>query len=241
MATGTLHVVGVGPGSPDLLTVRAARLIEGASVVAYFCREGRKGHARTIAETYITEGTHELRLVYPFTTEIAVEDPDYQRGIQAFYDRSAQQLADMLKQGQDVVVLCEGEPFLYGSAMYLFDRLKEQFATSVVPGIAAMNGCWSQAQLPMTHGDDVLCVIPATLPEADLTRWLQQADAAVIMKIGRNMSKVRNALVQSGRMSDARYVERGTQPDSFSCPFDECGETAPYFSLVLVPGRKGVR
>ncbi|MCP1221418.1 precorrin-2 C(20)-methyltransferase [Acetobacter orientalis] len=240
-AHGTLHVVGVGPGDPELLTVKAAKTLKAAKVIAHFCKHDKKGHARTIAEPYLAPTVRELRLAYPFTIEVAVEDPEYQRGIQRFYDACAEQLADVLAQGQDVVLLCEGEPFLYGSAMYLFDRLKERFQTVVVPGIAAMNGCWSQAQLPMTHGDDVLCVLPATLPEADLTKWLKQADAAVLMKIGRNMPKVRRALAQSGRMPEARYVERGTQENGFSQPFSDCGDTAPYFSLVLVPGRKGAR
>lgn len=241
MAQGTLHIVGVGPGDPELLTVRAVKTLQAAKVVAHFCRHDKKGHARTIADPYITPGTQDVRLAYPFTIEVSVEDPAYQRDIQGFYDSCAERLADSLAQGQDVVLLCEGEPFLYGSAMYLFDRLKGRFHTEVVPGIAAMNGCWSQAQLPMTHGDDVLCVLPATLPEAELAHWLGQTDAAVVMKIGRNMPKVRRALKQSGRLADAHYVERGTQAGSLTQPFEKCADTAPYFSLVLVPGRKGAR
>lgn len=238
---GTLHIVGVGPGDPELLTVRAVKTLQAARVAAYFCKHDKKGHARTIAEPYLPPDVQEMRLVYPFTVEVSVEDPAYQQGIGRFYDACAERMAEVLAQGQDIVLLCEGEPFLYGSAMYLFDRLKGRFQTVVVPGIAAMNGCWSQAQLPMTHGDDVLCVLPATLPEAELTQWLTQADAAVVMKIGRNMPKVRRALEQSERLAEAHYVERGTQPNGFSQPFEACGESAPYFSLVLVPGRKGER
>ncbi|CEF56340.1 precorrin-2 C20-methyltransferase / cobalt-factor-2 C20-methyltransferase [Acetobacter ghanensis] len=238
---GTLSIVGVGPGDPELMTLRAARLIGSAPVVAYFCRENHPSQARTIAQAHIAPTTEELRLVYPFTTEISVNDPAYHQNMAAFYNQSADRLAEVLASGRDVTLLCEGDPFLYGSAMYVFDRLRKHWNTQVVPGIMAMNGCWSQAQAPMTHGDDVLCVLPATLPEDELADWLKRADAAVVMKIGRNMPHVRKAISQSGRMEDAVYVERGTQGGQVIAPLAEREGTAPYFSLVLLPGRKGVR
>lgn len=241
MAAGTFYVVGVGPGDPELLTMRAVRVIQNAPVVAYFCRHDKKGHARTIADRYIRPTTRELRLAYPFTTELSVADPAYHTRMHAFYDKSAQDISSILTNGQDVVLLCEGDPFLYGSAMYLFDRLRNVFTTDVTPGITAMSGCWAQARQPMTHGDDVLCVLPATLPEPELENWLKRADAAVVMKIGRNMPKLQRALARSGRLDEAQYVERGTQENGFSHPVTDCAEKAPYFSLVLVPGRKGVR
>lgn len=241
MVRGTLHVVGVGPGDPDLITLRAVKTLQKVPVVAYFCRQDTQGHARRIAQAHIPPTTQEVRLAYPFTTEISVKDPAYHTRMHAFYDRCAQDLAGLLAQGQDVALLCEGDPFLYGSAMYLFDRLKDGFETQVVPGISAMSGCWAQAARPMTHGDDVLCVLPATLPEQDLVRWLHHADAAVVMKIGRNMPKLRKALEQAGRLPDAVYVERGTQPEARCLPLAEQEGPAPYFSLALVPGRKGVR
>lgn len=238
---GTLSIVGVGPGDPELMTLRAARLIGSASVVAYFCREKHPSQARTIAQAHIGPSAREMRLVYPFTTEISVNDPAYHQNMSAFYDQCAEQLAEELAADHDVTLLCEGDPFLYGSAMYVFDRLHVRCNTQVVPGIMAMNGCWSQAQAPMTHGDDVLCVLPATLPPAELASWLERADAAVIMKIGRNMPHVRQAIAQSGRMEDAVYVERGTQGAQVITPLAERDGGAPYFSLVLLPGRKRVR
>lgn len=241
MGGGTLHVVGVGPGDPDLMTLRAVKTLQSVPVVAYFCRQDTQGHARRIAQAHIAPTTQDVRLAYPFTTEISVKDPAYHTEMHAFYDRSAEELAAILEAGKDVALLCEGDPFLYGSAMYLFDRLKDRFETRIVPGISAMSGCWSQAARPMTHGDDVLCVIPATLPEDDLTDWLEKADAAVVMKIGRNMPKLRKALENTGRLPDAVYVERGTQPEGRCLPLAEQEGRAPYFSLALVPGRKGVR
>ncbi|KFL87583.1 Cobalt-precorrin-2 C20-methyltransferase [Acetobacter malorum] len=241
MAHGTLHVVGVGPGDPDLMTLRAVKILQAAPAVAYFCRHDTQGHARRIAQAHIAPTTQEIRLAYPFTTEISVKDPAYHTDMNAFYDRCAQDLAIVLEQGKDVALLCEGDPFLYGSSMYLFDRLRSRFETQVVPGISAMSGCWSQAARPMTHGDDVLCVLPATMPEEDLAHWLEKADAAVVMKIGRNMPKLRKALTQAGRLPEAVYVERGTQPEARCLPLAEQEGPAPYFSLALVPGRKGVR
>ncbi|WP_395495092.1 precorrin-2 C(20)-methyltransferase [Acetobacter sp. KSO5] len=241
MAHGTLYVVGVGPGDPDLMTLRAVKVLQAAPAVAYFCRHNTQGHARRIAQAHIAPTTQEIRLAYPFTTEISVKDPAYHTDMNAFYDRCAQNLSAVLEQRKDVALLCEGDPFLYGSAMYLFDRLRSRFATQVVPGISAMSGCWSQAARPMTHGDDVLCVLPATMPEEDLANWLEKADAAVVMKIGRNMPKLRKALTQAGRLPEAVYVERGTQPEARCLPLAEQEGPAPYFSLALVPGRKGVR
>ncbi|WP_408737357.1 precorrin-2 C(20)-methyltransferase [Acetobacter lambici] len=241
MMAATLSIVGVGPGDPELITLRAARVIGSAPVVAYFCRENHPSQARTIAQAHIGPNAREMRLVYPFTTEISVNDPAYHQNMSAFYDQSADRLAEVLATGSDVTLLCEGDPFLYGSAMYVFDRLRARCNTQVVPGIMAMNGCWSQALAPMTHGDDVLCVLPATLPQAELANWLERADAAVIMKIGRNMPHVRQAVAQSGRLEDAVYVERGTQGGQVITPLAECNGKAPYFSLVLLPGRKRVR
>ncbi|MBS1103582.1 precorrin-2 C(20)-methyltransferase [Gluconobacter sp. Dm-62] len=241
MSAGIFHIVGVGPGDPELLTLKAARLVENADVVAYFCRHDRMGHARRIADAHIGESAKELRFAYPFTTERSVGEPSYHQDMNAFYDNCALQVLREAPAGRSVVLLCEGDPFLYGSAMYLFDRLKDRLKVEIVPGITGMGGCWAEASVPMTHGDDVLCVLPATMPENDLTDWLHRADAAVVMKLGRNLPKLRTALEKAGRESEAVYVERGTQDDAKVLKLAEKEGPAPYFSLVLLPGRRGVR
>ncbi|GBQ20070.1 precorrin-2 C20-methyltransferase [Acetobacter estunensis NRIC 0472] len=241
MSPATLHVVGVGPGDPELLTLKAARVIEQAAVVAYFCRHDRPGHARTIAAAHVSEGQRELRFAYPFTTERTVQDPTYQPDMSAFYDECAAHIHGELHEGRDVALLCEGDPFLYGSAMYLFDRLHREVPCAVVPGVTGMGGCWAQAGQPMVHGDDVLCVLPATMPEPELAAWLERADAAVVMKLGSNLPKLREALATAGRADEAIYVERGTQPDARVMKLSEKEGAAPYFALALVPGRKDVR
>src|SRR5271166_189751 len=240
--TGTLIVVGVGPGDPELVTVKAARAIARAPVVAFFAKRGRRGHARTIAEAYFALGARELRLEYPYTTEIALDDPRYAEGFATFYTQCATRLSGELDSGADVALLCEGDPFLYGSALPLLDRLAPCYATHVIPGVCGMSGCWTAARTPMTHGDDVLSVIPGTLNEAHLTAALSGCDAAVVMKIGRNLDKVRAALARAGRAEQAIYVERGTMPGERTMQLHDLRDApAPYFSLVLVPGRRRAR
>lgn len=240
--TGVLQVVGMGPGDPDLLTLRAARILATTAVVAFFAKRGRPGHARTIAAAHLNPAAEELRFEYPYTTEIDVDDPRYEPGIRSFYEAAAAIVAARLDAGHDVALLCEGDPFFYGSAMYVFDRLRATHPTAVTPGITSMSGCWAQARLPMTHGDDVLTVMPGTLDADALTARLAVSDAAVIMKVGRNLPKIRTALQSAGLAERALYVERGTMPDGRMLPFAELTEDrAPYFSLVLVPGRQRVR
>jgi precorrin-2/cobalt-factor-2 C20-methyltransferase len=241
-ARGTLRVVGVGPGDPELMTLKAARLIAAAPVVAFFAKRGRPGHARTIADAQISPDARTLRLEYPYTTEIALADPRYATGMDAFHDESAARVAEELDGGFDVALLCEGDPFLYGSALALLDRLAGRYATEIVPGISGMSGCWTEARVPMAHGDDVLSVLPGTLPRARLAACLAGCDAAVVMKIGRNLETVRAALRDAGLERRAIYVERGTMTGARALPLAAFhGRPAPYFSLVLVPGRRGAR
>jgi len=239
MKPGTLHALGMGPGDPELVTLKAARILAAAPVVAFFAKRGRPGHARAIAAPHLPAGVAELRLDYPFTTEIALDDPRYLAGIGAFYDDCATQIAAHLAAGRDVALLCEGDPFFYGSAMYVFDRLGRDFAAAVIPGVTGMSGCWARAGVPMLHGDDVLTVLPGTLDEDTLARRLANADAAVVMKLGRNLGKVRTALTRAGLLDRAIYAERGTMTDEIFLPLrDRPSDEAPYFSLILIPGRQ---
>ncbi len=238
---GTLYTLGMGPGDPELLTLKAARLIGACPVVAFFAKRGRTGHARTIAGPLVPATAEELRFEYPYTVEIDVADPRYAGGMGAFYTECAADIATRLDSGHDVALLCEGDPFLYGSAMYLFDRLGA-YRLVTVPGVPGMSGCWSRAGLPFTHGDDVLSVLPGTLDQATLIHRLRQCDAAVIMKLGRNLAKVRDALCEAGLADRAVYVERGTMAEERIFPLcDVTTDTAPYFAMILVPGRQRAR
>ena len=235
---GRLLGLGLGPGDPELVTVKAARLLREAAVVAWFCKKGRRGHGRTIAERFMPGRCTEVVLAYPVTTEIPFNHPDYAACLAPFYDASATDLAHHLEAGRDVALLCEGDPLFYGSFMHLYIRLRTRFPVEIVPGVSGMSGCWTAAGLPMTWGDDVLTVLPATLPEEILRAKLAASDAAVIMKIGGNLAKVRRAAAATGLDRDAIYVERGTMDGERVLALrDVCDDIAPYFSVVLIPGR----
>lgn len=239
---GTLFTVGLGPGDPELVTLKAARIVGAVPVVAYFAKRGRPGHARTIVDGLLRPGVEELRLEYPFTTEVALDDPAYAAGIGAFYEASAARIATHLDAGRDVALLCEGDPFFYGSPMYLFDRLARDYRSEIVPGVTGMSGCWSAAGRPIAHGDDTLTVLPGTLDAARLAERLAATDAAVIMKVGKNLEKIRAALASAGMLARAIYVERGTMAGERILPLAQfTGAPAPYFAMILVPGRQRAR
>jgi precorrin-2/cobalt-factor-2 C20-methyltransferase len=236
-ATGKLIGVGVGPGDPDLVTLKAMRTLGSADVVAYFAKAGNSSHARTIATPHLRAGIVELPLHYPVTTELPRCSDAYRDALAAFYDGAAAAIEAYLKDGRAVVVLCEGDPLFYGSYMHLHARLAARYPAEIVAGVSGMSGCWSAAGLPIAQGDDVFTVLPATLPEAELARRLADADAAVVMKVGRHLPKLRRALQTSGRLARAIYVERGTMADAKMIPLAaKLGDDAPYFAVVLVPG-----
>jgi precorrin-2/cobalt-factor-2 C20-methyltransferase len=238
MNVGRLFGVGLGPGDPELVTVKAVRVIESAPVVAYFAKAGRRGNARVIADSWIPATARELPLFYPVTTEIPVSDPAYNAALRDFYEDAAERLAAELAAGRDVAILSEGDPLFYGSFMHLYIRLKDRFPVTIVPGVAGMAGCWSAAGEAMTWGDDVMTVLPGTLPRETLTMRLRQTDAAVIMKVGKNFPKIRQALRESGHYERAIYVERGTMAGQKIMRLgDKPDDVAPYFAIVLVSGQ----
>lgn len=234
---GTLHVVGVGPGDPELLTLKAARIVGAVPVVAFFAKRGSPSRARTIAGAHVRPGAEELRFEFPFTTELATGDGRYHGGTAALYAAAAERVAERLRGQQDVALLCEGDPFFYGSAINLFERLAPEYPCAVVPGVTGMSGCWSDARLPIVRGEGVLTVVPGTLDSRSLAGRLAGCDAAVIMKVGRNLPKIRAALREAGRAERAVYVECGTTARGRVLPVAEASDPAPYFSLVLVPGQ----
>lgn len=239
MTGGKLIGVGTGPGDPELMTVKAVKAIQSADVLAWFAKKGRRGNGRGIVDGMVPETTIELPLYYPVTTEIHRAEADYIDQVTTFYEESAQAIAAHLTAGRTVAVLSEGDPLFYGSYMHLHVRLAPHFPAEVIPGVTAMSGCWSQAGLPIVQGDDVLSVLPGTMDEDQLVRRLNDTEAAVIMKVGRNLPKIRRALAESGRINDAIYVERGTMANTSMTPLAQKeDDIAPYFSIVLVPGWK---
>ena len=233
---GKVICAGLGPGDPELMSVKSWRAIQGARHVAYFRKEGRKGQARAFVDGLLPEGVIEHAMEYPVTTEVHFSDPEYNRVMAAFYDRWTDTLAE-IAESEDIVVLCEGDPFFYGSYMHLYTRLQGRAEQEIIPGITGMSGCWTATGQPITWGDDVLTVAMATLPEEELTRRIQETDALVVMKIGRNLPKLRRALRAAGKADDAWLVERGTMPSQTVQKLSEITGDVPYFSIVLIHGQ----
>ncbi len=238
MSTGTIYGVGLGPGDPDLMSVRADRLLRGARHVAYFRKAGKPGQARRIVNGMIPADATEFAMEYPVTTEVPVSDPRYNALLSAFYADCAAHLTDLSARGRDVVVLCEGDPFFYGSFMHLYTRLQGIAPLQVVPAITGMSGAWTATGTPITWGDDVLTVLMGTLPEAELARRMGDTDALVVMKIGRNIDKIRRALHVTGLYDRAWLVEYAQMPNQTVTPLRAAERrVAPYFSIIVVHGQ----
>lgn len=234
---GRFFGVGVGPGDPELMTLKAARLIGAADVVAYHAAAGKQSNARRIAAGLLPPGVVEEELTYPVTTGSTDHPGGYTGALAAFYEEAAARLAAHLDAGRDVVLLAEGDPLFYGSYMYMHDRLSASYSTEIVAGVPAFLAAAATTASPLVRQTDVLTVLPGTLPEPELARRLADTDGAVIMKLGRTFPAVRRALAAAGRLEHALYVERASMPEEHWRPVAEVDERdVPYFSLIVVPG-----
>ncbi len=224
--TGTLYGVGVGPGDPDLLTIKAHRLISGAKVIAYPAPDDGESFARSIVTDVIPEGAEEIAIVIPMKPE--------RFPAKSVYDQASGRVAERLEAGDDVVVLCEGDPFFYGSFMYLYERLAGDYPSEIVPGVSSIMSCAAALKRPLAARNDSLSVIPGPLPEDEIKRRLLAADAAAIIKVGRHLPKIRKVLDSIDATHRAGYIERASLPEQVVLPLAEAPETAPYFSMILV-------
>jgi precorrin-2 C20-methyltransferase/precorrin-3B C17-methyltransferase len=238
MNSGTLYGVGLGPGDPELVTVKAARLIGAADVVAYHSARHGRSVARAVAEPYLRGGQIEEQLVYPVTTEATDHVGGYEGAMEEFYASAAARLMAHLSAGRDVVLLAEGDPLFYSSYMHMHKRISGRFRTEIVPGITSVSAASAALSLPLVEGNDVLTVLPGTLGRAELTARLREPGAAAIMKISRSYADVRTALKDSGRLPDAYYVERasGGSRQVIERAGDVDPSAVPYMSLVIMPG-----
>ena len=225
--SGTLYGLGIGPGDPELITVKALRLLQDTPVIAYPAPEEGESLARAIVAPHLSAEKIEVVIRMPL---VAARFP-----AEAVYDRAAEALGAHLEAGRDVAVLCEGDPFFYGSFMYLFARMVEHFTVEVVPGVSSLTACAAVLGAPLAARNDVLSVIPAPLDAAALKARVTEADAAAIIKVGRHFAKVRRVLVELGVSDRARYVEHATMASQRILPLEAVGENGvPYFSMILV-------
>ncbi len=234
---GTLWGVGLGPGDPELVTIKAARVIGEADVVAYHSARHGRSIARGIAEPYLRAGQIEEHLVYPVTTEVTDHPGGYAGAIEDFYTEATRRIAAHLEAGRDVALLAEGDPLFYSSYMHLHTRLTQQFDAVIVPGVTSVSAASAAIATPLVAGDEVLSVLPGTMPVAELARRLADVDAAAVLKLGRSYPAVREALSMAGQLGDAVYVERASTAGQRVLPAADVDESSvPYFSLVVVPG-----
>lgn len=228
-APGKLYGLGVGPGDPELLTLKAHRVLTTVPVIAYPMLDNGKALARAIVANFIRPEQIEIPMRLPFSVA---------RSAQPDYDIAAAKIAEHLSAGRNVAVLCEGEPMLYGTFMYLFQRLAARFPTEVVPGISATLASAAMLGAPITFRNDVLSILPATLDAETLRDRLAIVDAAVIIKLGRHFAKVRAVLEQLGWLDRALYIEQATQPDQRIIAMTEVDPAAvPYWALILIPSQ----
>lgn len=240
LTTGRLYGVGLGPGDPSLMTVRAVEVIASADVVAYHSARHGRSIARSIAERHLRPDHVEEQLVYPVTTETTDHPGGYRAAMEEFYEEAAARLAAHLDAGRTVAVLAEGDPLFYSSYMHMHKRLAHRYPTEVVPGVTSFSAAAARLGEPLVEGEEVLTILPGTLPEEELTARIASTDSAVVMKLGRTFPAVRGALERAGRLDDARYVERATMSGERTGRLaDVDPESVPYFSVAVLPSRVG--
>ena len=236
---GKLYGLGVGPGDPELITLKALRLLKSAPVVAYHAAKGKRGNALTIVETYLSPEQTLVPLIYPVTTEKLPAHMDYEQIVSDFYAEITATIASHLDTGRDVAVIAEGDPFFYGSFMYIHDRLAEKYETEVVPGVCSVLGAAAQLGAPLVYRNQTLSILSGVMSAEELKQRLAGTEAAAIMKLGKNLDKVRDVLSGLGLMDRALYIERATMQNQRIAPLAEVsGSDCPYFSIILVPGKK---
>ncbi|MEV0763429.1 precorrin-2 C(20)-methyltransferase [Nocardia sp. NPDC050435] len=234
---GKLWGVGLGPGDPELVTVKAAKVIAAADVIAFHSARHGRSISRAIAAPYMRDGQLEEHLVYPVTTETTDHPGGYQGAIDEFYEAAAERLAAHLRAGRTVALLAAGDPLFYSSYMHMHRRLADRFDAEIIPGITSVSAASAALGTPLVEGEQVLTVLPGTMPTDELTRRLRDTDAAAIMKLGRTYPGVRQALSDSGRLDDAYYVERASSTrQRVLAAADVNDADVPYFSITLVPG-----
>ncbi len=236
MSAGKLWGVGIGPGDPELVTVKAARVIGEADVIAFHSARHGKSISRGVAAPYMREGQIEEHLVYPVTTETVDHPGGYQGAMDEFYEAAAERLAVHLAAGRTVALLAAGDPLFYSSYMHMHKRLADRFDAEVIPGVTSVSAASAALGKPLVEGEEILTILPGTLPQAELTRRLKETDAAAILKLGRTFPPVLQSLEDSGRLDEAHYVERASttrQRVESAAEVDPDG--VPYFSIAIVP------
>lgn len=230
--SGRLYAIGVGPGDPELLTLKAVRVIQSGAMIAYPVAHPASGEsgssfAREIAAPHIPLGTKEYGFTMPMRVERAPASDAY--------DVAARHMAETLQAGNDVALLCEGDPFFYGSAMYLVERLSNRFECEIIPGITSLTACAAASGRPLSARNERLKILPAPMDETMLEVELANTEAAAIIKVGRHFEKLRTILRKLDLADAAILIERATGAGEKITPLNEVEEgKQPYFSTILI-------
>ncbi len=228
--TGTLYGIGAGPGDPDLITLKSLKVLQSVPVLAYPAPDDGDSLVRAIVDPHLSGQQEEVVIRIPMVVD--------RFPAQDVYDKAVADIGAHLQAGRDVAFVCEGDPFFYGSFMFLFGRMAEQYPVEVIPGVSSLTAAAAVLGAPLAARNDILTVIPAPLDDASLSRRLADADAAVIIKVGRHFARVRAVLNDLGLDHCARYVERATMSQQKVLPLSDVDDTnVPYFSIILVHKR----
>ena len=228
--TGKLFGLGIGPGDPELITLKAHRVLQSSPVVAYPALEDGESLARAIVAPHLTGDQEEYAIRIPMSVE---REP-----AQLAYDAAAKDIAKFLADGKDVAVLCEGDPFFYGSFMYLFGRLAENHPVEVIPGVSSLTACSTALQKPLSARNDILTVLPAPLKDGVLKSKIEAADSVALMKVGRHFDRIRALINDMGLSDQASYIERASMKNQKIMPLNDVpADAAPYFSMILIHKR----
>lgn len=238
MKKGKIYGVGVGPGDPELITIKGLKAIESADIIAFHQAANKKSNALTIAECWIKDSQSLLPLIYPITTQTPPDKLSYDDILSKFYDDITLELASHLEQGKTITVLAEGDPLFYSSFMYIHDRLADRFHTTIIPGVTSISGASAALATPLCYRNETFTVLSAVLDEATLKQKLAEKSAFAIMKLGRNIDKIINILKELQLFDKALYIERASMKDEKICSLSEVDSSCtPYFSLILIPGK----
>lgn len=232
--SGIFYGVGVGPGDPELLTLKAVKVIQNADVIIAPKTEKKEDStALSIARPYLKENVEILKLVFPMVNDVDVLTEAWENNKTAI-------LAE-LQAGKKVVFLTLGDPMFYSTYMYIYRLLKDSgHGIETVPGVPAFCAIGSQLGQPLAEGTDVLSIIPATMEDEEMDKILSLSDNVVLMKVYKNFSKVVEKLNQHGYGDNAVMISKCGLPDEqISYNLGEVdGSKVNYLTTILAKKRK---
>ena len=235
MKTGKIFGIGLGPGDPELMTLKSANLIKSSEYIFFFKKKNSASRALSIVKDIIRKDAFKIALEFPITTEIDSKQKEYKIKLNKFYEESVVKINNVLKKPSNLCLLCEGDPFFYGSFIHIFERLKERFEIEIIPGVTGMSGAWSANKIPMVSGDEILTVLMGTLNEEKLKLYVKNSDVIVIMKIGKNFKKIIKVLREENLLINSYLVSNATTTKEKIYKLSEVDvERTPYFSIILI-------